>query len=553
MMDDDAQLLRRYAREGAEEAFAELVRRHLGLVYGSALRRVNGNAALAEEVAQSVFASVAHEASELEKRVVGGVALAGWLYAATKNAASNALRAEVRRVRREQEAFVMSELESGGAGGLASADDAEVWAQVRPELEAVMDSLSVADRDAVLLRFFEGKAFGEIGAALRVSEDAARVRVNRALEKLRGLLAKRGIRSTAVALGGLLAGNAAVAAPAGMAASVTATAVGTALTAGTASVVGILSFMSAIKITVGVSGVVVALAVGTAIHQANAARRAEAELAASRGEQAELRVKAADFEKRLASAVDEASRALAEKAPAPVAPAQKEPQKKRADGRNGDPRIADTASRLDVLYASAEYQEMALKSYQVSLPLAYGPLYRKLGLSPEQIARFEAALMEKQQRHIDTMAAARMQGVSVADDSLQKLSTTDAGGDPVRAVLSEADYAQYQEYRGTSNARRPVDLLAQNLYATEAPLSPSQADELTRIVAANTAKPVTSGLIGTAAETDWNKVIIDAKGTLSESQLRTLNAQTEKIRTEKAMLELSKRLMQAASKPTTSK
>jgi RNA polymerase sigma factor (sigma-70 family) len=265
MMDDvdDAELLRRYAREGAEEAFAELVRRHLGLVYGSALRRVNGNAALAEEVLQSVFSSVAHDAAGLEKKVAGGVALAGWLYVATRHAAANVLRAEVRRVRREQEAFVMSNLETnggvGGAGGAMGASDDAVWTQVRPELEAVMDELSEADRDAVLLRFFEGKEFGEIGAVLRVSEDAARVRVNRALEKLRGLLAKRGVTSTAAALGGLLAGNAALAAPAGLASSVTGAALVSGVSAAAVSVnaTSFLTFMSTTKIVVGVMGAVI--------------------------------------------------------------------------------------------------------------------------------------------------------------------------------------------------------------------------------------------------------------------------------------------------------
>ena len=193
MDDDDAQLLRRYARQGAEEAFAELVRRHLGLVYGSALRRVNGNAALAEEVAQEVFAGAAKESERLAGKVEGGVSLAGWLYVTTRNAAANVVRAERRRVRREQEAFAISErgtsggADATGASGVASMSEEEMWARVRPELEAVMDNLGEKDREVVLLRFFEGRAFGEIGTALRVSEDAARVRVNRALEKLRGI------------------------------------------------------------------------------------------------------------------------------------------------------------------------------------------------------------------------------------------------------------------------------------------------------------------------------------------------------------------------------
>ena len=560
-MDDDAQLLRRYAREGAEEAFAELVRRHLGLVYGSALRRVNGNAALAEEVAQSVFALVAHEASELEKRVVGGVALAGWLYAATKNAASNALRAEVRRVRREQEAFVMNELESGGAGGLASADDAEVWAQVRPELEAVMDSLSVADRDAVLLRFFEGKAFGEIGAALRVSEDAARVRVNRALEKLRGLLAKRGVTSTAAALGGLLAGNAAVAAPAGMAASVTAAAAlttaagavaGTAMvgvSAGLGSVgagvsaagvsglgAGLLSFMTTTKLVTGVACVVAAVSLGTAVYTgveiADASEQRlslEKEGDAARRRAIELTSRLGEAEKRAAEA--EEKRALALKA-------LEEARAKAAEVTANGTRSAATPARMgldiaNVLYADPGFQEASVKKFLASVKFKYAPFYRKMGLSAAQIEQLEKALLTREQAQIDQNAAARSQKLSISDPSLGKVANpgfAEAYAE-LRRVLGDDGLKRFGEYEKAAGAQGEArSMLAASLYS-EAPLTLEQAEMLAEIMVAHRHSEKI-GSVTTFTGYRWDEIGEKVAEALPEAQARFVRQYSESAKAE---------------------
>jgi RNA polymerase sigma factor (sigma-70 family) len=193
-MPDDTELLRRYARDREEAAFAELVRRHVDLVYAAALRRTNGDTHRAADATQQVFVALARHAASLANHPV----LAGWLYTATRNATLNLLREETRRQLREQEAFTMHEL-SSGAGPEAD------WRQLRPVLDAAMDELDAADREALLARFFQGRPLAEVGATLRVSEDAARKRVDRALEKLRERLTRRGITSTAVALGAVLA------------------------------------------------------------------------------------------------------------------------------------------------------------------------------------------------------------------------------------------------------------------------------------------------------------------------------------------------------------
>ncbi|MCX6951619.1 MAG: sigma-70 family RNA polymerase sigma factor [Verrucomicrobia bacterium] len=207
-MNDDATLLRRYAEGKSEAAFAELVGRHLDLVYSAALRRLGGDAHRAADVAQQVFATLAREAARLSRHTV----LTAWLYTATRNAATDVIRTEQRRRAREQEAHLMETLLSD------SAPDPE-WEKLRPVIDAAMDELAEADRTAVLLRYFKQWGFAEIGAALGLSENAARMRVDRALDRLRTQLARRGVTSAA-AFATVLASQTVTAAPAGLAATI---------------------------------------------------------------------------------------------------------------------------------------------------------------------------------------------------------------------------------------------------------------------------------------------------------------------------------------------
>jgi RNA polymerase sigma factor (sigma-70 family) len=250
-MTEDAELLRRYAVERSEPAFTELVRRRLDLVYSVALRQVGGDAHLAQDVTQRVFSDLARKAGKLP----AGVVLSGWLYRAAHFTASDIVRAERRRRTREQETETMRET------SMSAADTVE-WDRLRPLLDEAMGELGEEDRDAVALRFFEGRAFAEIGAALRLSEDAARKRVDRALAKLPGLLSRRGVTSTTTALGLALADQAGIAAPAGLAASVVAGALGS---AGEGAMAGLSLFrlMSATKLTGG--AVLTALLLGISL------------------------------------------------------------------------------------------------------------------------------------------------------------------------------------------------------------------------------------------------------------------------------------------------
>jgi RNA polymerase sigma factor (sigma-70 family) len=263
---DDIELLAQYARENSEAAFATLATRHVNLVYSTALRNA-GNPHAAEEITQAVFIILAKKARSLSPQTV----LSGWLYQTARLTAANFLRAEIRRQNREQEAYMQS---------LLNEPEPNVWPQIAPLLDAAMAGLGEKDRNAVVLRFFENKSLGEVGKALGASEDAAKMRVNRALEKLRKFFSKRGIVFPAALIAGAVSANSVHAAPVGLAITVTATAAkGSAAAASTLTLVkGALKLMAWTKIkTAAVTGAVVLLTAGTgvvAVKTVHAARSA---------------------------------------------------------------------------------------------------------------------------------------------------------------------------------------------------------------------------------------------------------------------------------------
>ncbi len=274
---DDATLLRRYAGERAEEAFAELVRRHIGLVHSAALRQVGGNTASAVDVTQGVFTELARQADRLARHP----ALAGWLYTTTHRMAARNVRNETRRQRREQEAHAMQELLQEPA-----AEPPPDWTRLRPVLDAAMHDLGETDRLAVLLRHFEQRPLAEVGARLGLSENAARMRVDRALDKLHAKLAKRGVTSTAAALAVALSGQAVTAAPAALTSAVTTAALAAAVT--TTSTFGLFTFMAATKLKL-TAGVLLLALTGTAVVlQHRSLQRQHAENTALRQQIAQL-------------------------------------------------------------------------------------------------------------------------------------------------------------------------------------------------------------------------------------------------------------------------
>ncbi len=259
-MTDDAQLLHEYAT-GSESAFRELVERYVNLVYSAAIRHLE-EASLAQDVVQTVFSALARKAKTLPRDVI----LGGWLYRHTCFVASQAARTERRRRARERQAVEMNALNN---------QPEPDWERLAPFLDQAMQGLGASDRNVVVLRYFEGRNLRTVGAALGISEEAARKRVTRALEKLRGFFAGRGITLSATALAALLAEKAVVAAPAGMAATVSAAALASGL-AGTGSMLTFVKLIAMTKIKVGIVGAIVVAAVVTPLalqHQSRARLR----------------------------------------------------------------------------------------------------------------------------------------------------------------------------------------------------------------------------------------------------------------------------------------
>jgi RNA polymerase sigma factor (sigma-70 family) len=208
MAPPDDELFRTFLTTGEESPFAELVRRHLGLVHSAAMR-ITCQPGLAEEVSQLVFIKLARVRSPL----AAGLSIVTWLHRTTRSTAIDLVRAETRRRKREKT-----------AASLAMDPTLIPWDEISPILDDVINKLAEDERHAVLCRFFESQSHADLARSLGLSQDAARMRVNRALEKIRTMLEKKGITTTASALAVALPSHVFAAPPTGLALTVASTA-----------------------------------------------------------------------------------------------------------------------------------------------------------------------------------------------------------------------------------------------------------------------------------------------------------------------------------------
>ncbi len=199
----DGDLLRAYAERNSQAAFGTLVSRYVNFVYAACRREVRD-----PDLAQDVFLVLARKAASLRAEA----ALPVWLFKTARLASREALRKERRRMHYESQAARENERD---------AQAATQWSQIEPLLNDSLAALNAKEREVVLLRFFQGCSLRETGAALGLSEDAARMRVGRALDKMRRHLARAGMVVPAAALAALLLENSAQAAPASLVAALT--------------------------------------------------------------------------------------------------------------------------------------------------------------------------------------------------------------------------------------------------------------------------------------------------------------------------------------------
>jgi RNA polymerase sigma factor (sigma-70 family) len=429
----DAELLRRYAESHSEEAFAELVRRHLSLVFNTALRRVGGDTHRAEEIAQTVFTDLARKASSLTRHP----ALTGWLHTSTRYAAAELVRREQRRQLREQEALLMPD-------DSAHALD---WEHLRPVIDNALDQLDERDRAAVLLRFFENQQFSEIGQSLALSEDAARKRIDRALEKLRRQLAKRGIASTGTVLGLALANNIATAAPIGLAQSIVSS------SAQIAPATATLTFMVTSKIVTVATALAAVVAVGLALHESHAAHSMQTELEQRRSELASIRSLVAEEEKQTVRLQPVAATVTRPPTLDDITDAERE---------RGDKFLA----------AHPEVRDALTRATQARIRGRYLALYQSLHLSEAQIAEFEKLML----------GASGKVWRSAGDLWLGEKMDFGERDLRVKNLLGDEGFARFLALRYDGAGGRVAQEISKSLALTDQPLTSSQIETVEHVI-----------------------------------------------------------------------
>lgn len=441
-MPNDAECLRKYAESHDQNAFAEFVRQNLGLVYSAAFRQTGGDAHLAEDIAQVVFVAASRNAAALARHPMVGP----WLYRTTRNAAIDAIRSRQRRQAREETVAQMTEI-------LTESDTPLDWDKTSSALDEIVASLGKGDRDAIILRFFSGKTFADIGAQLQVSENAARMRVERALDKMRGRFARKGIVSSSAALGAVLAEQGLMAAPADLAPAVIATALNAPAAGALASALGTIRIAASTKIATGLATAVALGSLATAVYEYHRAEVAELALANASYMATSAKAKAATPSAQLPAAANTAS----EDASKFFAAYQK-------------------------LFFNPTLQKQTAIGAEIWLDGKYAILFRDLKLTPDQLAKLKSLLLEKQLVFIDVKAAAYDQGIgptAAPHDYYKAVAAAENAVDAqIGALLGTEKYGQFQQYCKALPAQNTCGVLRQALNFTPTPLTNDQADRL---------------------------------------------------------------------------
>jgi RNA polymerase sigma factor (sigma-70 family) len=449
---DDMQLLQEYAANRSETAFTSLVSRHINLVYSAAMRSVN-NPHQAEDITQSVFVMLARKSRALRR----GTVLSGWLYQTARLTSANFIRTEMRRQRREHQALVQSTM---------NAPEPEAWSRVGPLLDEAMSHLNEKDRNAIVLRFFEAKPLKEVGDALGATEDAAKMRVNRALDKLRHFFHHRGITMPAAALAEAISGNSIQAAPAGLAASMAAGVVqAPAMAVSTLSFLkGAIQIMTSAKISVAI-GIGAAAIIGLQWQQISTQKQTVKELEAQvaqlsqqaqagQARQAEiekLQEQNAFYAKRISGMGRDVAKARALSSAALAAKNAPPPTK-------GNP-FSEMFKDPAMLEAMRPQQLMSAK-------LMYAPLVKQLNLSTEQADKFYNIIVDEGLKSLKAV-----QSGNVSPDAGKSMESD------LQSLLGDAGFGQYTDYVKNDMAGQSTLMAIKNDFVNN-PLSETQQQQL---------------------------------------------------------------------------
>jgi RNA polymerase sigma factor (sigma-70 family) len=482
---DDAQLIRQYAAQGSEAAFSELVGRHMTLVHSAAMRQVDGDFHHAKDVTQMVFTLLARKAGSL----TGHTALTGWLYATTYFVAGNVRRGERRRRIREEETYQMNE-------SFAHPESELNWDQLRPVLDRTLFELNERDREAILWRFFDALPLAVMAEKMGINASGAKKRVDRALDRMRVSLAKRGAASTTAALALMLESHAMVAAPAGLTEAVTVTALASAAQAGTQTS-WLLQCLGKARSAVGLSGAIwtggiLGLSgIGVAAYELWAMRRANEALAQANEDYASR-------QKHFWAL----RRAAADAQPAVV-------RVERAQTAIRDPKA--NFQRFLAVYPQA--RAAILAEQRAFLETGYGSFFKSAGLTAAQILQFEDAMTQNNVDHM-TLTPREM----AIDEPPMPMPPEDQ----MRAILGDRSFQQLQDYGQTFYAHYFAARMA--AHAATVSFSTDQLDQLAQILASNNARPQPAHSWDPAsmAMFDWGKVSAQAKAAFSPAQWKAM-------------------------------
>ncbi len=483
----DGELLSLFARERSDAAFRELVARYLDLVYSAALRQTGSRPDLARDVSQLVFTELARKAPRLTRHPT----LRGWLFLCTRHVAAKAMRTEGRRLARETTAHAMNEL---------SSEHPAEWEKVRPVLDDVLHDLPADDREAIFLRFFDKLSFADLGDRLGVGEDAARRRIERILERARRLLAKRGITSTAAALGVVLSTETVTAAPTEFAAGVAQAALGAASAAPTGLLLT-LAFMKSIALSTPVIALIACtgfLAGGAGLYFSRVLAREDAAASAQAAAVAAAEERLAGVKLQLSSS--------------------------HASARSAPKTAAVTLSLEDQVAHDLELRHWKDEQALAHGILSFAPFFKQHGVTGEQERQLVALARKAYMDLDDVVEIARLAGIPVQSDPdllarVQQIEAQYAAG--VSGVVGPDTGAAFSAYAAGLENQNPNKLqsgtaqwvatqVAGTAFAMGSPLTADQRAQMAQLVLKYTPDYQPGDESGPTT-LDWNGLLSEAQ------------------------------------------
>ena len=430
---------------------------------------------------QQVFTEVARQA----KRLARHPALVGWLYTTTRLMALRMHRTEQRRQAREQEANMMNQL-------LHDDSPPADWNRLRPVIEDAMHELDDEDRHAVLLRFFQNKSLNEVGAALNLTENAARMRVDRALDKLRGKLARHGITTTAAALAAVVAANAVQAAPAGLVATISAAAIaGSAVQASTLIAATKTIAMTTLQKTIVAAAL--AAAVGTGIYAVHQGAQLRGQIQSLQEQQAPLTAQIQQLQQerdqasnQLAGLRDENARLKSGSNTTELLKLRGQVGTLRQRAAANEAKSNPPASGLDKMMSDPAMKEFIRQAQKDKIQSMYADLFKELKLTPDQTDQFLNLLCDHAAKTLSQLTSPGTPDQSGADANATL-------GSQLQALLGDAGMARFKEYSDEIPARTTVTML--NGQLGDNPLSAEQSAQLLQVVKAEPTD-LTMGITG---------------------------------------------------------